>query len=153
MDKQIKETVELFVEGFIEKTTFNIAFEIKESREGGLLIELKTDEPQIWIGEDARTLWDMQTLFNRIFKKKLSEEARIDLDVNQYKQNKARFLKDAAHEAANRVALFKKEERLPSMTAYERRVVHMELATRADVITESVGENDSRRIIIKPAGV
>ncbi len=151
MDKQTKKEIEQFVEDFIAKTTFNITFEIKDSREGGILVDLKTDEPQIWIGEGGQTLWDMQALFNRMFRNKLGEDVRIDLDVNQYKQIKARSLKELAQEAANRVALFQKEERLPAMTAYERRVVHMELAIRADVATESIGENESRRIIVKPA--
>ena len=36
------------------------------------------------------------------------------------------------------------------MSPYERRIVHMELADRKDVITESVGEGEERRVIVKP---
>ena len=152
MDNKIKKKIEKFVEEFVEKATFNATFEVRDSREGNFLVELKTDEPETLIGEGGQTLWDMQALFNRIFRKALGETGpKIELDINQYKQGKARYLKEMAQEIANRVALFKKEERLPAMSSYERRVVHMELSIRTDVGTESIGEGDARRIVVKPA--
>jgi spoIIIJ-associated protein len=48
------------------------------------------------------------------------------------------------------VALYKKEKELRSMSAYERRIIHMELKERSDVKTESIGQDPDRRIIIKP---
>ena len=36
------------------------------------------------------------------------------------------------------------------MSAYERRIVHMDLADRSDVVTESLGEEPERKIIVKP---
>ena len=36
------------------------------------------------------------------------------------------------------------------MSAFERRVVHAELASRADVETESIGQEPERSVIIKP---
>jgi predicted RNA-binding protein Jag len=36
------------------------------------------------------------------------------------------------------------------MRARDRRIIHLEIALRSDVMTESVGENKERHIIIKP---
>ena len=36
------------------------------------------------------------------------------------------------------------------MTPYERRVIHMELADRNDVTTQSVGQDPDRKVTIKP---
>ncbi|GAH78291.1 unnamed protein product [marine sediment metagenome] len=36
------------------------------------------------------------------------------------------------------------------MPAYERRIIHLELAERDDVTTESIGEEPERRVIIRP---
>ena len=53
--------------------------------------------------------------------------------------------------AADDVALTKKEKQLPPMTAYERRIIHLELASaRPDVVTESIGQEPERRVAIKP---
>jgi spoIIIJ-associated protein len=39
---------------------------------------------------------------------------------------------------------------LPPMSPKDRRVIHLEIALRSDVATESVGEGKDRHIIIKP---
>ena len=36
------------------------------------------------------------------------------------------------------------------MPAYERRIIHMELAGRTDIATESIGEEPERKVIIRP---
>ncbi|PIU16572.1 hypothetical protein COT20_00260 [bacterium (Candidatus Gribaldobacteria) CG08_land_8_20_14_0_20_39_15] len=151
MDNKIKKKIERLVEDFIKKTTFNITFEIKENRDGGILLDMTTDQPKVLIGEEGETFWEIQMLFNRMIKKMFEEDIHFSLDINQYKKNKESYLKELAGETANRVALFKKEEYLPAMNAYERRIIHLELATRTDVITESTGENQERRLVIKPA--
>ncbi len=55
-----------------------------------------------------------------------------------------------ANSAADEVALIKKEKWLPIMPAYERRIIHLELSLREDVVTESIGEEPERRVVVKP---
>lgn len=43
----------------------------------------------------------------------------------------------------------KSEIALPAMNAYERRLVHVEISTRPDLKTESVGMGKERHIIIQ----
>ena len=59
-------------------------------------------------------------------------------------------LKDLARQAADEVVLINQQKALFAMSPYERRVVHMELAKRLDIATESVGNDPNRRIVIKP---
>ncbi|RLC39293.1 MAG: hypothetical protein DRH33_03225, partial [Candidatus Nealsonbacteria bacterium] len=72
------------------------------------------------------------------------------LDINQYKKNKIEYLNDLAKSTADEVALSKKEKILPPMPSYERRIIHLTLAEREDVQTESQGEEPERRVVIKP---
>jgi len=51
---------------------------------------------------------------------------------------------------ADEVVLTKKEKILPAMPAYERRIIHLELASRSDVTTESIGKEPDRQIVIRP---
>jgi len=39
---------------------------------------------------------------------------------------------------------------LDPMPSFERRIIHLELADRKDIKTESVGEGVERRIVIRP---
>lgn len=85
----------------------------------------------------------------KVMAKKLQIE-KVGVDVNNYKKERERLISELAKAAARKVLLEKKDVELPAMNAYERRIVHVELATRPDVKTESVGEGPSRHIVIKP---
>lgn len=147
--KEIKTTIE----EFFKKMDFEVEVEVKKPREATVSIDLKMDEPQILIGERGQTLAEIQRLLKIILRKKIISEEPfyIDLDINDYKKKKAEYLKETAKNAADEVSLTKKENQLPPMPAYERRIIHMELASRDDVATESVGWGPERRVVIKPA--
>jgi len=36
------------------------------------------------------------------------------------------------------------------MPAHERRIVHLELSERQDVVTDSLGQEPERRVVIRP---
>ena len=74
----------------------------------------------------------------------------IDLDIQNYKKKKAEYLKELARSLADEVSLTKKEKNLDPMPAYERRIIHLELAERKDISTESIGEEPERKIVIRP---
>ncbi len=85
----------------------------------------------------------------RLMAKKMQLD-RVVVDVNNYKKERERLLTELAKAAARKALLEKKEIILPAMNAYERRLVHVELATRPDIKTESIGEGESRQVVIKP---
>ena len=144
--EEIKKTIE----EFFQKTTFEVEIEFLPQKELTLPINLKTEEPQILIGEGGQTLAEIQHLLKVILKRKITEPFFIDLDINGYKKKKLDYLKELARSLADEVALTKKEKNLPPMTAYERRIIHLELAARSDVTTESIGEEPERRVVVRP---
>ena len=144
--EKIKETVK----EFFEKTTFEVEIEFQSPQDQTLPINIKIDEPQILIGEGGQTLVEIQHLLKAILKRKISDSFFIDLDINGYKKKKIEYLKELARSLADEVAITKKEKILSSMPAYERRIIHLELAGRSDVTTESIGQEPERRIVIRP---
>lgn len=73
-------------------------------------------------------------------------------DVNNYRHERAEYLRAVARSVAQRVQLEGRPISLRPMSAFERRVVHLELSTRPDVVTESEGAGLERRIVVKPYG-
>ena len=144
--EKIKETVK----EFFEKTTFEVEIEFQSPQDQTLPINIKIDEPQILIGEGGQTLVEIQHLLKAILKRKISDSFFIDLDINGYKKKKIEYLKELARTVADEVGINKKEKILSSMPAYERRIIHLELAGRSDVTTESIGQEPERRIVISP---
>jgi len=138
------------IKEFFQKTTFSVDVICSFDKEQTVFANINTDEPQILIGEGGQTLAETQHILRMILMKKLGEPFYLDIDINQYKKKKTEYLKELANSIADEVALSKKEKALASMPAYERRIVHMELSSRADVISESIGEEPDRRIIVKP---
>ena len=151
IDKKCLKKAEKIFKEFFKKTTFDIDFDLKAVGDDAIEANLKTEEPQIWIGEQGRTLSALQNVLGRILRQQLREQVYLHVDVNQYKKNKEQYLKEAAREIADRVALDKNEKALATMSSYERRIIHMELADRADIKTESIGYGSDRRVVIKPA--
>lgn len=136
---------------FFEKTGLEIELEVKTPENATVPINLTMAEPQILIGERGQNLIEIQRLLKAILKKQILLEGPfyIDLDINDYKKKKIEYLKETARATADEVALTKKEKELPSMPPYERRIIHMELASRADVVTESIGQEPERKIVIR----
>lgn len=143
--------IEKLVREFFKKMTFEADVKVLPIADSSLSIKIKVGEdPQVLIGQGGETLSEIQKLLRIILRKKTAEDFYLDIDINEYKEKKAEYLKEMAKEAADDVALTKKEKELIPMSAYERRIVHMALASREDVASESIGEGSERRIIVKP---
>jgi len=145
------ETIKKTTKEFFKKTTFEVEIEFSPQKDETLPINLKTDDPQILIGEGGQTLGEIQHLLKAILKRKISEPFFIDLDIVGYKKKKIEYLKELARSMADEVALTKKEKQLAPLPAYARRIIHLELAGRQDVTTESIGQEPERRVVIKPS--
>jgi spoIIIJ-associated protein len=149
MSEELIKKIEEEVKEFFSEMGFEV--EIKISRKEDVFkVDVQTKEFQDLIGEKGKTLFEIQHLLNAILKKKMGEEIFLDLDIGSYKEKKIKYLKELARSVADEVALTKKERILEPMPAYERRIIHLELASRPDVTTESIGEEPKRRVVIKP---
>jgi len=137
---------------FFEKLGIDAEVEVSfKEEENVIFVALKSSEAPLLTGEKGETLFHIQRLLNAIFKKKIGATGiYVDFDVNEYKKKKIKYLNELAQKAADDVALTKQEKILSPMFAYERRVVHLAISKREDVISESVGEEPKRQIIIKP---
>lgn len=131
---------------------------IKDGREI-FTLNLKTEYPNLLIGQYGGNLQCLQHLVGVIVKHKLlaeggyaaslDDEVKFNIDVNDYKKQKKETLVKLAETMADQVVYNKNSVALRPMSPYERKVIHLELADRKNLVTESVGENLMRRVIIK----
>lgn len=150
-NKKKEKAIKKIVQEFFYKTSFEVSVDVEERENSNFAVNLKTDEPQVLIGESGKTLACFQSILSRIVKRKLVPEIYIDLDINDYKKKKFEYLKDLARNSADEVSLSRKEKELAPMPAYERRIVHLELQERRDVTTESMGFDPERKVVIRPS--
>jgi spoIIIJ-associated protein len=136
----------------IENTNVKLeGFEDSKKNSDAVDLDIKLEEPQILIGEKGQTLFEIQRLLRTILNKKIKKVFYLNLDINDYKKKKIEYLKSLAKDLADEVAFTKEEKVLFPMPAYERRIIHLELSQRQDVVTESKGEEPDRYVVIKPS--
>ena len=115
-----------------------------------IILDIKGDDLGILIGRRGQTLACLQYLVRLIVGNQTKTWAPIIVDVEGYKQRRYKALQDLALRLAEQVQTRKMPFTLEPMLAYERRIIHLALADHADVITESTGEGESRRVVIRP---
>jgi len=153
LNKEQLETIEKETRHLLEKlgTPGDVQVgQTKDSEESTVQVNVQVEEPKMLIGEKGQTLFDIQHILKLMTRKKIEEPFYLSLDINEYKKNKEDYLRDLAQTTADEVILLKKPKELPSMPASERRVIHMALAGRADIDSESIGEGADRRVVIQP---
>jgi spoIIIJ-associated protein len=104
----------------------------------------------ILIGRRGETLSALQFILGLIASRRAERRIRVILDAEGYRDRRARLLRDIALRAAERAQRYRQPIFLDPMLPGERRVVHMTLADHPGVSTHSVGEGDSRRVVISP---
>ena len=71
---------------------------------GGPVIDLAGEDSGLLIGRRGQTLQALQFLVTLIVRKKLGEDVRVVLDVENYRQRRETSLRDMAAKVASRVA-------------------------------------------------
>ncbi|MCC6177476.1 MAG: protein jag [Chloroflexi bacterium] len=104
----------------------------------------------ILIGRHGETLAALQFLLGLMTGKRAGRRVRVLIDVEGYRERRARLLRDIALRAAERAQRYRQPIFLDPMLPAERRIVHLALADHPGVSTHSVGEGDSRRVVISP---
>ncbi len=149
--------IKKIIEQFFKKTGFEVKIESLSEQNRVIFIKTTSEEPKILIGERGQVLLGTQHLLRAILRKKIINKGEltensffVDLDINDYKKKKIEYLKELAENTAEQVILSQKTKTLFPMSAYERRIIHLELAERPEVFTESTGKDFERRVVVKP---
>ncbi|MEI7819244.1 MAG: R3H domain-containing nucleic acid-binding protein, partial [bacterium] len=90
--------------------------------------------------------------FNVILKQQMNDAPFVSIDVSNYKKDRIEKLMRIAEDAAQKVLSYGKDYELHAMNPFERRIVHMVLADKPELETESVGVDPHRKVIIKLKG-
>ncbi len=147
-EKLIKKTTEeLLKKMAFGKSTVEIK---KQENSPVLVVSIQVENANQLIGQSGSNLNDLQRVLRLLIAKKDPEAPFFLLDINGYREKREAFLRDLSREIAEQVTKAKKSVMLQPMSSYERRIIHLELAEKSDVVTESVGEGSERRVVIRP---
>jgi spoIIIJ-associated protein len=105
------------------------------------------------IGKHGQTIDAIQYLANAIVYRGAADAERkeIVVDAAGYRDRRRATLEARADEAAAQALARGEAVSLEPMTAPERKIVHLRLQQRTDVVTESDGMEPDRHVVVRPA--
>ena len=116
----------------------------------GPVFEIEGDDSGLLIGTRGETLRALQFIVSFLVSRRMGERTNLMVDVEGYQQRRYDSVANLARRVAQRVAQRGRPIPLEPMPPNERRQVHMALADRTDVVTESDGYGDRRKVVIHP---
>jgi len=122
---------------------------IETTASGSIDVSLFVQDASLYIGEGGKNIGAFESILRLLIKKQLGEALFLRLDINNYRSLKDESLRELAKKAARRARFYKQPVTLEAMTAYNRRIIHTELAAHPDIKTESTGEGLQRRVVVK----
>jgi len=112
-------------------------------------VSISPKEADYFFNENGEGLSALQHIIRLLVFKSFPSNAFLVLDINRYKEGRKNELMELALQSAKKVRRSKKAVILEPMPAHERRIIHLKLAEQPDIVTESIGEEPERRVMIR----
>jgi spoIIIJ-associated protein len=138
-----------FLQTVLEKAGFALEVAVEQTPDRCLL-NLDGRDAELLQAEGGELLEALQHLVSQAFGRSLPVGQRIVCDVHGFRATREAELRAMASLAAAQVRATGSVFTFGSMTAQERRVIHVTLAESDDLRTESVGEGPERKLRVGP---
>jgi spoIIIJ-associated protein len=120
-----------------------------EEEENQVLVGVTVANPAGLIGFRGRNLAAVQLILALMVRNQISEDVRVLLDINNYRNEQKERLTNMVRSLAEKCLTSNKDVSLANMSSYERRICHMIISEIEGVVSESEGERDERHVVIK----
>lgn len=129
------------------KATAEVSYDKKDDV---YIVDINTEEEAgLLIGKKGETLGSIQNVLGVMLKQKTGEWYRIAVNVGDYREKEEEYLKNLATSTAERAKQTGEPQELYNLKPWQRRIVHMVLSEDSGIVTESVGEDEGRYLVVK----
>ncbi len=118
--------------------------------EAPMVLDVHGPSTEVLIGRRGTTLAALQRITRLIVGRELAGRAWLVLDVDGFKARREKSLRRLADRLADQAVRTHRTAVLEPMPPHERRIIHLALRDHPEVITQSVGEGDRRKVTIIP---
>ena len=141
-----------FVKTVIADIGLNAEAELYSCEDGTRRITIVGDDASALIGHHGDTLDALQYLANLASARKNikgeRDKSRVTLDIEGYRKKREETLRALARRMAAKALRNRRSVMLEPMSAYERRIIHSEIQGIEGVSTNSIGNDNNRKIVI-----
>lgn len=151
MKPRVEEFSKKFVEDLLSFFGLNTEVTAKVNEDGIIEVDIpSTHMNGFLIGQHGDVLHSIQSLLAAALIAQDYEQHRINVDVAEYKKQRAERLAEQARQWAEQVIQTGQLKELRPMNAADRRIVH-QVAAASGLVSDSVGDGRDRHIVLKPA--
>ena len=142
-----------FLETLIADMELKAQITVTNGKGNEKFISINGDDVGVLIGHHGDTLDALQYLVNLVANKKEDENedrnyTKISLDIENYRAKRQETLETLARRMSEKVLKYKKSITLEPMSPYERRIIHSAVQNIEGVSTNSIGNDNNRRVVI-----
>ena len=136
------------------RVTANIESKIGEASDDAdarvIMIDIQGDDLSFLIGRHSEVLHSLQYITSLIVGREVGHWVPLVIDVQGYRERRERQLRQMAARMADQVIKTGRRISLEPMSATERRIIHLALRDNHQIMTESIGEEPNRKVVIYP---
>jgi spoIIIJ-associated protein len=118
-------------------------------KENIITILLVSENNNILIGKDGKTLNSIQLLLRQALGEINKFGLKVLVDASNYKEKKAKYLEYEIKKICNEILKTKMEVKLDPMNSFERRIVHSLVGEYDHLESLSIGEAPNRYTVIQ----
>lgn len=144
------DTIKTLTEDLLNRLEITGTVRIDVDETNAYRVHIETEETGLLIGFHGKTLESFQIILGIIVSKALGTWARVYVNVGDYREKREEALMLMAQHAAERALASGRAVELTHLSPAERRVIHLTLSGDDRVATESTGEGDQRKLLVKP---
>ena len=115
-----------------------------------IMIDIQGDDLSFLIGRHSEVLHSLQYITSLIVGREVGHWVPLVIDVQGYRERRERQLRQMSIRMADQVVKTGRRISLEPMSATERRIIHLALRDNKDIMTESIGEEPNRKVVIYP---
>lgn len=115
-----------------------------------IALKLEPQDSGLLIGHHGEVLTSLQLLLALMYHQQTGDRKPVRLNINDYREQREQALQSLADSVAQKVLERKSPVSIGNLTSFERRIVHLHLSERTDVITHSEGEPPHRVLTVSP---
>ena len=123
--------------------------EVDGNEEGYTVVLDAGEDNALLIGKHGNTLSSFELILTLIVANKVGEFRRVTVEVGSYRAEREQYLETLANKLKEEVVTSGYEKLVRGLKPWERRYLHMYLEEDSEVMTESIGEDRDRTLIIK----
>ena len=157
--EDVAEKASEFLIGVLERMGISADIDVREDGDR-IVLEVQTSDTELVIGRRGVVVDALQHVVNKVVYRERA--GRKDdptqkgkpfvVDAGGYRDKQVERLRGVAQRTAEKVLASRAPVSLQSMSAHDRRIVHMAIAEMGGLTTQREGEGDDRHIVVMMAG-